>query len=92
MSRGGKRMVMWSSDSRRHRTCTPDSFARVERSTPIRPQATPPHHQTAGAGGVGDEVEEVGLPTAWVALELDGGAGAGAGEGVDGCDERALLR
>jgi hypothetical protein len=43
MSRDGKRMVMWSSDSRRHRTCTPDSFARAVRSTLI-PLVSPRHH------------------------------------------------
>ncbi len=34
MSRGGKRMVMWSLDSSSQRTCTPDSFALVVQSTP----------------------------------------------------------
>ena len=44
MSRGGKRMVMWSSDLSSQRTCTPDSFALVVRSTPTRPLANPPQH------------------------------------------------
>ncbi len=46
MSKGGKRMVRWSSDSLRHRACTPASSAHVERSTLTRPTAIPPRHHT----------------------------------------------
>ncbi len=46
LNRGGKRMVMWSSDSSSRRTCTPASIARVASSirmpTPTCPQEHPP--------------------------------------------------
>lgn len=44
VSRGGKRMVMWSSNSSSHRICTLDSSALVVRSTPTPPLANPPQH------------------------------------------------
>ena len=48
MSRGGKRMVMWSLGSSSQRTCTPDNFALVVPSTPTQPLANPPqHYETA---------------------------------------------
>ena len=48
MSRDGKRMVMWSLVSSSQRTCTPDSFALVVRSTLTPPPANPPqHYETA---------------------------------------------
>jgi hypothetical protein len=42
VTKGGKRMVMWSLDSKRHRNCTPASFAPVERSIQTRPAAEAP--------------------------------------------------
>ena len=44
MSRGGKRMVMWSLGFSSRRTCTPDNFAHVVRSTQTPPLAKPPQH------------------------------------------------
>ena len=44
MSRDGKRMVMWLSDSNNRPACTPDSFARAVRSIPTRPRMHRPHH------------------------------------------------
>ncbi len=44
MSRGGKRMVMWSLSSSSQRTCTPDNFALVVPSTPTPPLENPPQY------------------------------------------------
>ena len=46
MTKDGKRMVRWSSDSTRHRLCTPASSAHVERLTLTRPAAIQPGPHT----------------------------------------------
>ena len=44
MSRGGKRMVMWSLGSSSQRPCTPDNSELVVPSTLTQPLANPPQH------------------------------------------------
>ena len=44
-NRGGKRMVMWSSDSSSHRICTPARSERTVSSIPMPPPPPPPSTQ-----------------------------------------------